>query len=480
MNLNGTYFDAIITDSIGQKLEVECQILEPRGSGLPAEILIEIPLKNTSSAALENPCTLHGIAEIDEIEIKDLWYRSMSTGDSQRKHERGKFDINYAGQLSIRSSFWKNEQTKIRFNLSPIRFFQDHLNATMVNYSNTPSKEVELFKLKTAELGDIRFIKYWSIYHVDKKGLAAEIHASFGAEINFNEAVALPVEQLSQKLRDVLIPLSILTRQAITLHGWECRKREGIETVWLDPLQPNLAPDMAVDPIQNLYFADEFEVHAQSLVDRFLAAAADLKEVITLISVALAPHIERQTSGNFLALFSALEKAIALESLTAEEKTKLKESDGTLVSELIDLKLRIEREKGPHAEMVAARVAGLVEMVKNSAPSFQIKFNKLLKSYPALQRYMSDLWPMFGTRKAPGLKQIRDSLAHGLRQEYNTQAIGVGHWHFERLSERLAFILLGLEIPKGIQLNSFPLVRDPWYERTYWESLREGAKRNLG
>lgn len=476
MNLKNTSFDAVITDSKGLKFEVECRISEPQASGVPADISIEIPLKNAELPSMENPCVLHGVSKDYEIVIKDLRYRSISAGDPHRKHARGIFHINYAGQLSIRSSFWKSAQTQIRFNLSPIRFFQDHLSATMVNYSNTPSMEVELFTLKTTEIGDVRFIKYWSIHHTDKKGLIAEIHASFGAEINYDEAAALPVDQLSRKLKDVLIPLSILTRQAITLHGWECQKREGVETVWLDPLQPNLAPDMAVDPIQDLCFADEFQAHAQTLVERFLAAPASLKEVITLISVALAPHIERQTSGNFLALFSALEKAVALES--AEENTKLKETDNTLISELLSLKLRVESESAPHAEMVAARLAGLAEMVKNGGPSFRIKFDKLLSSYPVLRRYMSDLWPLFGTRKVPGLKQIRDSLAHGLRQEYNTQAIAVGHWHFERLSERLAFILLDAEIPKGIQLNSFPLARDLWYERAYWGSLRERAKQD--
>ena len=81
-----------------------------------------------------------------------------------------------------------------------------------------------------------------------------------------------------------------------------------------------------------------------------------------------------------------------------------------------------------------------------------------------------------GTQKAPGLKQIRDSLAHGLREEYSSQAIAVAHWHFARLSERLAFVLLGADIPEGIQRNSFSLQQGHYYEHAHWQSIRSTAK----
>ncbi len=477
MYLENTSFDAVITDSKGQTLGVDCRVSEPAASGLPADISIEIPLTNTKHAILENPCTLGGIDGGCEIEIKDLWFRSMPDGVTHRKHARGNFDINHAGQLSIRLSHWKSERALLRFHLSPIQFFKKHSKATMVNYSATPRMTVELFRIKTAELGEIRFIKHWSVHHVDRKGVTAEIRISFAAEIECNEATAPPVEQMVEKIKEVLIPLSILTRQAITLHGWQWEKKDGIETTWFVPLQPNLAPDMAEEPIGNLCFPGEFNVHAQSLVERFLAASADLKEAVTLISVALAPHVEKSTPANFSALFSALEQAIALEKLTTEEKKKLRESDGVLIAELLGLKTCIEAAMGPHAENVAMRIDGLAKSIESSGPSFKVRFEKFLSAYPFLGLSMADLWPLMGTQKAPGLKQIRDSLAHGLRQEYSMQAIAVAHWHFARLSERLAFILLGAEVPKGIHRDSFLLTRDQWYERSHWDLIRATAKR---
>ena len=399
MHLENVSFDAVITDSKGQTLEVDCRVSEPQASGLPAAISIEIPLTNRQFMVLENPCTLRAIEGGCEIEIKDLWYRSITAAVTPRKHARGNFKILHAGQLWIRLGYRKSEPTLFRFHLSPIRLFKKNPKAAMVRYVETPLMMVELFKIKTTALGEIRFIKHWSFHHVDTKGVAAEIRASFAAEIKCDEATLLPVDQLVEKMKDVLIPLSILTRQAITLHGYQWEKKDGVETAWFSPLQPNLAPDMAEEPIADLCFSREFEACAQSLVEGFMAASDDLKEAVTLLSVALAPHVERSTAANFSALFSALEQAIALEKLTTEEKKKLRESDGVLIAALLDLQTRINAANGTYSESVAARVAGLAKSIEGSGPSFNVRFEKFLSAYPLFIPFMSDLWPMTGHRK---------------------------------------------------------------------------------
>ena len=90
---------------------------------------------------------------------------------------------------------------------------------------------------------------------------------------------------------------------------------------------------------------------------------------------------------------------------------------------------------------------------------------------------MSDLWPLRGTKQLPGLKQIRDSLAHGFRQEYSLHTIAVAQWHFARLLERVAFIVLGSEVPCGLQFGSYLLEREQWYDRSKWETVRKTARR---
>ncbi len=56
------------------------------------------------------------------------------------------------------------------------------------------------------------------------------------------------------------------------------------------------------------------------------------------------------------------------------------------------------------------------------------------------------------------------------------EAIAIAHWHFARLTERLAFVLLGAEVPKGIKLKSVLLSREQWYDPLHWQSIRATAK----
>lgn len=475
MYLENMSFDAVITDKNGLTIEADCRVTEPAASGLAAEVSIEIPLASEEMKVLENPCSLRGSDGGLEIEIKELWYRSITAGISRRKHARGTFNINYAGQLWVRRSHWRSERGILKFLLSPVRFFKEHSKAKVVDYSSTPNMTVELFKLQTTELGEVRFIKFWSVNRVDAKGVAAEIRTSFAAEIQYDGTC--PIDHLVDRMRDVLTPLSILTRQAITLHGWIWEKRDGIQTMWFDPLDPNLAPDMAEQPVINLCFADEFEARAQAIVQKFLQAGTNAKEAVTLLSVALAPHVKRSMAGSFSALFGALEEVVALEKLTQQEKKKLRETDAFLIEALLEKKRQVEATEHADASAVAARLDGYAKSVGNSGPSFNVRFEKFKAAYPSLLGYLSDLWPLQGSEKQPGLKQFRDSLAHGLRQKYSHQAIAVAHWHFARLAERLAFLVLGTDVPMGIGLNSSLLHRDPWYKRATWQAEQASAKR---
>lgn len=473
MYLENTSFDAIITDKKGRTLEVDCRVTEPAASGLPASISIEVPLTDMEHAPLENPCSLRGTDGGLEIEIRDLWYRAILAGATRRKHGRGTFDILHAGRLWVRRNHWNSARSRLRFLLSPVRLFKSHARATMVNYASTPAMTAELFKLRSSELGEIRFIKLWSVHHVNQKGVDAEVRASFAAEILCDEVAALPVEQLVQRMRAVLIPLSLLARQAITLHGWVWEKRECIETMWFDPLDPNLAPDMAPEPAHNVCCAAEFDLHAQALVERFLSAPEDIRESVTLLSIALAPHVDRSTAGNVSALFGALEQVIDLEKLTKQERKKLRESDAEVIAALVGL---VSRDRDALSPTAASRIEGFANAVRDDGPSFRVRFEKFTGVHSTLATHMTDLWPLLGTTKLPGLKQIRDALAHGLREEHSVQAIAVAHWHFARLAERLTFIVLGAEVPRGLQIGSSLLKHDPWYNRSVWAPLQAAAR----
>lgn len=475
MYLNKTPIDAVITDKNGLTIEVDCRVTEPVASGLPAEISIEMPLNNGKWTALKNPCSLRGFDGGLEVEIKELWYDSIFAGHPQMTHARGTFNITHAGQLRVsRQIHWKSERRILKFLLSPVRFLKEHSEAKMVSYSSTPNMMVDLFSLQTTELGEIRFIKFWSIHPAESKGVTAEIRASFAAEIRYDEASS--IDKLVGKMREVLTPLSILMRQAITLHGWICENGDGIQKMWFNPLDPNHAPDMAEQPVTDLCFSHEFETRAQAVVEKFLHAPPNTKKAVTLLSVALAPHIERSRAGNFLALFGALEEVLALEKLTDDERKKLRETDQPLIDALVEKSKQIEATDHPSASEVAKRLQGYADSVRTSGPSFNVRFKKFKGAYPALDVYMTDIWPLLGSNKQPGLKQIRDSLAHGLRHKYSPQAIAVAHWHFARLAERLAFLVLNADVPLGIRPNSSLFGGDSWYERAEWESIRASAE----
>lgn len=467
-------FDAVITDKNGLTVEADCRVTEPSASGLAAEISIEIPLASEEMMMLENPCSLRGSNSGLEIEIQELWYRSISVDRSGTKHTRGSFTINHAGQLWVRRSNWRSERNTVRLLLSPIRFFKEHSKAKGVDYSSTPNMTMELFKLQTTELGEVRFINFWSVKRVDTKGVTAEIRTNFAAEITYDGSFT--IDQMVNKMRELLTPLSILTRQAITLHGWILEKRDGIQTMWFDPLDPNLAPDMAEQPVIDLCFAKEFEACAQAVAQQFLQADQKIKKAVTLLSISLAPHVKRSMEGNFSALFCALEEVIALKKLTHQEKKKLRETDSYLIEALLEKSNQIAATEHPHAGAVAARLEGYANSVGGSGPSFNVRFENFKAAYPGLSVYLSDLWPIQGSEKKPGLKQFRDSLAHGLGQRYSHQSIAVAHWHFSRLAERLAFLVLSANMPKGIERGASSLRRDPWYERATWEAEQISAK----
>jgi hypothetical protein len=477
MLLDKTSFDAIVTDSKGQKLDVDCCVSEPVVSGAAASITIQVPLTANRHAELVNPCILQGKVGRFDVEIDELWYHRLPFGGTRRKLARDVLDLSHVGRLTVRSSHLENEETFVLFHLSAVEYLRHHAQAAMTPYSSTPSMSVELFKIHAAGLGDIAFLKQWSIHYRQEGNVSAKICAGFSAKVVCQEQDLHDVDGMVKRFKEVLIVLSILFRQAVTLHGWQTFGRTTIESTWLEPLHPNLAPYMAPEPNNDLTFLDEFQACAQSLVDKYLVASDVVKKVVQLLSVAVAPHLKRTDAGNFTAMFSALEEAISLEKLTVEERGKLRESDGELTKQLTQLRLSIDSEKPPHFERLSERIEGIIKAVGSGGPSFSVRFQKFVSAYPPLNLYMSDLWPIMGTSKIPGLKQIRDSLAHGLQHKYSLQALGVSLWHFSILIERLVFILIGATVPKGIHINSALLSREEWYGRHYWTALQKDTKK---
>jgi len=94
-------------------------------------------------------------------------------------------------------------------------------------------------------------------------------------------------------------------------------------------------------------------------------------------------------------------------------------------------------------------------------------------------RHQIVAWPIEGTDEKLGLKEIRNKLIHGVHGKINFQALAVASWHFSIFIERLIFVMVEAEVPKGICRNSLLLTRNDWYGRDYWTSLQKPTLKNI-
>lgn len=466
-------FDGVLTDVNGNSLDVDCNVTMPIVSGAAAIVTIHIPHVATQHQELEDPCTLRGKMGSQEVEISELCYRSFPLGGTNRRLARGQLVINHIGILKTRHSRVKHAESTVLFYLSAVEFFKEKAASVMTNYSSTPSQTVELFKINVKGFGEITFLKQSVVEHIKEGVISANIHAGFYAQVACKPEDVKNIDHLVESFREVLTVISVLFRQAVDLLGWEVRSEAGTETMWLNPLKPYIAPYMPYEPRTFLAFPDEFKICADELASKHLACSKEIKKVIRHLSVSIAPHIEMQEKNSFLAMFAALELAVNLAKLTIDEKQKLSESNAALIDHLNRMKTTIEAESSKFTSKLTERVDGFIKVINNGSPSFSVKLSSLFNRYPLLMAYAADLWPIEGSDAKLGLKEIRNKLTHAVHDEVDAQTVAVSRWHFSIFIERLIFVLVGAEVPKGIRSDSFLLSRDEWYRRDYWVALQK-------
>ncbi len=470
-------FDGVLTGANGEKIDVDCDISLPVISGAAASVTVHVPQASTQHAVLTNPCTLRGRIGLLEVQINELWYRRLPLGGTGRKHARDVLDINHIGSLKVNDNRLKSKEASVVFHLSPVAFFKCHAASAMTSYSSTPNQTVTLFRICAPGIGEIVFQKQWAVHHIDEGTTSAKIHAGFYAHVACHDDGIENIDAMVDTFREVLTVLSVLFRQAVSLLGWEKRCRSRTEKFWVDPLEPNLAPYMALTPNSFLAFPDEFEKCAEELVNKHLAMCKRVKKVIRALSVSIAPHISVSGPPGFLAMFGALERAVGVVKVTASEKQKLGASNAELISHLQRTKIAMEAESSAFTEKLLERVDGFIKVVGSGSLSFSAKLAALFKEYPALSLFAADLWPIEGSEGKLGLKEIRNKLTHGVDDTIESQALAVAHWHFSIFIERLIFVMVGADVPKGIRRDSYLFTRDEWYRRDYWTPLQKPAQK---
>src|SRR5690606_24752283 len=131
---------------------------------------------------------------------------------------------------------------------------------------------------------------------------------------------------------------------------------------------------------------------------------------------------------------------------------------------LEQLQKTVVAEGGENASEISARLGGLISVVNR--PSVRDKFGAFFRVYPAMTYCSADLWPILGSDRERGLRDIRNALAHGRGSFVSLDVVAVAEWHLAILLERVIFVLLNMTLPDGISPNSFLLRTGGkgWYE----------------
>ena len=334
------------------------------------------------------------------------------------------------------------------------------------------AKSVRLFSIDIPDLGDVTFsVDFVATNNSNAKNPVSAIYADYCASFPIREDDTRSPSEYVKIFGNALVILSFLFRQAITLHGWT-QMRSGLrESHWINPLSLNSTPSDRVEHEDSVVSIDELEKLSQDMLRVYLNEDNKLRKLVEHLSVAVSPHIEQQTPDAFTFMFSAFEKVVDFEYRKNKNKAK-NAADCILVDYLERMREEIRGTDEDEKLEVIKRVDGFIQSVKNGRPSFGLKLSALLQAYPVLDAYTSDLWPVEGAGKLPGLKEIRNKLAHESGAAINHQSLAVAAWHLSVLIERLICVLLNVQLPRNISPQSHMLCRNNWYKRVYWEKLR--------
>lgn len=464
-------FDAILTGKNGVAIPVSCRIEPPLMGGLPARIELSVPGRPRDDADPLNPCSVIGRYGRMVVSLSEVWYGYLPKPGEHDKVTLAAVRLTHVGRLRYKPAPFP-QQTGLQIFLSPVRHFR---RLSSAEFFSPAGGAATLFELDLPATGKIAIRLEWcTIYNDRDEPPGGTIKAGYSAWLESSPDSAELIEQQVKRVREALLMLSLLCRQGIAVHGWATSE----ESVWLDPLAPNIAPNSAKPGEYESTFPDEFVEVAKQLCSAYMSANPKLKKLLRHMSVAVASHVERSAVTAFMTRFAVLEQALdfgcAQSPTGADERT----TDNRLVGELSGLRDKLRGHGDAQELQMAERLEGFIRIVKSGARSFATKLEVFRTRFPSYRCLEEDLWPIDGTSKKPGLKQLRNPLAHSL-PEGGAQIIGVANWHLRILLERLVFVLLDVPLPKGLQPSSFFLAQEMWYGRAYWNDLQHQARRFL-
>ncbi len=461
-------FDAELRSADGATLPVYCDVQPPFVGGQKSLIRVAVPAQYITDRPPRNPCTLSGKSGAFTINMLGIHWRQFPTSS---KGTLGLQDIEllHIESLTVRHPPM-NARREIRFHLAPISYLRSE--SDVVLFGDRAHSE-ELFVLDLPDLGATRFVVEWSTaYHRDAEIPGATVIAGFSAIAGLPPDAPINAGQLVAKFRSSLEVLSVLFRQAVSLHGWTYTNGETVST-WVDPLEPNVTPSARESRGDFVAKPQYFVECATRLAHAYGKANKETRSLVRHLSVAVNPHVNSRTNDRFLFMFSALERVVGFAQKRDQTPRSPAVTDNAVTTLLEDLKETVVAEGGENASEISKRLEGFIKMVKNGA-SVQDKFKALLHVYPTMTFYCADLWPIQGSDKERGLREIRNALAHGLSSVVPLDVVAVAEWHLANLLERVIFVLLDIPLPDGISPQSYLLKMGGrgWYAKDWWSPLR--------
>lgn len=460
-------FDAKLIGADESELPVYCEVQPPQVGGEKALIKISVPSVKITPKPPSNPGTLSGKCGLFTVSMEGIHWRKFPTS-SKSNLGLETIELLHVERLKIQHPRIAARK-EVRFHLAPISYLRSESSCVLFG---DKSHEEDIFILDLPDLGTTRFVTEWTTtYHRDIEIPGATVIAGFSAVADLTPSSTNDINQMVARLKSSLEILSVLFRQAVYLHGWTYTDGQTVST-WINPLEPNMAPSGREDRGDFIARPQVFVDCATRLAQVYGSADAKTRSLVRHLLVAVNPYVDSKSKDHFLFMFAALERVI--EFVWKRDKTPRKPAvtDKAITELLEELAKSVLTTGGENASEISARLDGLIRVVNRS--SFREKFEAFLRVYPAMNHYCADLWPVLGSEKERGLREIRHSLAHGSSSFVSCDVVAVAEWHLAILIERLIFVLLDMKVPEGITPDSFLLQTSGrgWYEKSCWYPLR--------
>lgn len=460
-------FDAVLEGSDGSVLPVHCEVRAPFVGGQSSLIRLAVPSSHVTESPPTSPCALSGVTGRQKITMQGVHWRHFPTS-SRSVLGLNAIELTFVERLTIRQPSMSTSR-EIRFHLAPISFLRSE--ASFVHYGDRSHQE-ELFVLDLPGLGLTRFAAEWTTtYHRDADIPGATVVAGFCAIATLPTNERFDIDRTVATFKSSLEVLSVLFRQSVSVHGWTYTDDETIST-WIYPLEPILAPCAREDRGDFVARPQEFVECATSLAKAYGNAGEQVRSLVRHLCLTVNPHTNRRTADRFSSMFAAIERVTEAAWKQSHAFHVKAATTAIVIGHLEQLRKAVCEQGGENAAETAERLGGLVRIVNQ--PSVRDKFDAFFRAYPAMASYCADLWPLLGSDKERGLREIRNSLAHGRSSFMSPDVVAVAEWHLAILLERMIFVLLGVPLPEGVAPGDFLLRTGGrgWYERESWMPLR--------